>query len=97
MGIYCLLSFLIQQDVVTTLWSTRTWRGIQGENPMQKRYRTLAIAYISLNMFIPNIVVMLRLAPTGEPRVGKKNGGNPSWPRQGNLTQRDEPSSIKKW
>lgn len=88
MGIHCLLSFLLQQDVVTTLWSTSTWRGIQGENPMQKRYRTLAIAYISLNMFIPNIVVMLRLAPAGEPRVGKKNGGNPSLAKAKSYSER---------
>ena len=70
---------------------------IQGENLLRKRYKILAITYFSPNMLILNIiVVMLRITPAAELRVGKKNGGNQRWPRQGNLTKRDGLSSTVK-
>lgn len=93
MGVHCLLNFLIKGGVVTTFLSIKAGRRIQGEGLMQKGYKALATAYFSLNTFIPNIlVVMLRIVPAGEPRVGKKNGRN--WPKEGNLVQRDEHSTI---
>lgn len=97
MDIHYLLLSLIKGVVITTTLPTMAERGIQGETPMQKRYRILAIAYFSLNMLIPDIlVIMLRITSAVELRMGKKNGGNQPGLRQGNLTKRDELSCVIK-
>lgn len=70
-------------------------RRIQSEN-LQKRHKILTTAYFSVHMLVSSIPVVVLGTPPNELRMGKKNGGNQPWPRQGNITKGDELRCIIK-